>query len=360
MSPPEALAAQILRASASGLASLTAERLLARRVEPEPGLDRLWASVWRAQLRELIEHLALALDEGRPGTLLRHVSWQRAACAARGAAAAELSAGLACLADVLRDELPELADGGASAYLARALASLDGPPAVVPPALLPHAEHGELTARYLVALLEGDRAAATRLLTERVDAGTLSVRDALLHVCVPAQREVGRMWHLDELSIGEEHAVSAATVRIMSQLMQLAPEVAPTGKTALAAAVGDDAHDIGLRLVSQLFELDGWRVVFLGSGLPADDFAWSAQTFDADLALLSAATDAHRRRVTEAITLLRAARPTLPVLVGGPGFDAAGSADRDALWRASGADAGAVPATDAVAVGRRLVGLDPS
>lgn len=358
MPTQQSFAAEMLRSSASGLASLAVERLIPRLEVADEALGSLPARAWHEQLTELLSDLARALGDGHAGVFLARVGWHRAAFAARELSTAELRASVECLTEVVRDELPEDAAASALALLEKALASFDEPPLVVPPALLPTGDHAQLTASYLVALLEGDRLRATRLLLDPLRAGTLSVRDALLHVCAPAQREVGRMWHLNEITIGEEHAVSAATVRVMSQLMSCAPEVEPTGKTVLAASIGDDAHDIGLRLVSELFELDGWRVVFLGSRLPATDFAWSVRAFMPDLALLSASTDEHRRSVTEAITLLRADGDAPPVLVGGPGFEVYGPEGGDELWRASGADAGAVGATDAVRVGRRLVGLD--
>jgi methanogenic corrinoid protein MtbC1 len=263
-----------------------------------------------------------------------------------------LIAGLECLGEILSDELPETTGMGAVKLIRGALDLLQATRPEVPPILDVKKEHGTLTARYMTALLEGNRGLATQLVLDPVRSGALTVRDALLHVCEPAQREIGRMWHLNEISISDEHAVSATTIRVISQIMTFAPSVEPTGKTVLAASIGDDSHDIGLRLVSELFELDGWKVIFLGSRLPPDDFAWAAKEFVPDLALLSAATDAHRSNVNKAITLAREVHPELAVLIGGPGFES-----KEAPWTSSGASACGVRTADAVQVGRELVGL---
>lgn len=352
MQTTDPFAAEMLRASATGLADLASERLVQNLGLESPALGMLPRRAWKKQFEELLTDLAQALEEGRHDAFLNKVEWFQTAFAARDFPESDLIAGLECLGEILSDELPETTGMGAVKLIRGALDLLQATRPEVPPILDVKKEHGTLTARYMTALLEGNRGLATQLVLDPVRSGALTVRDALLHVCEPAQREIGRMWHLNEISISDEHAVSATTIRVISQIMTFAPSVEPTGKTVLAASIGDDSHDIGLRLVSELFELDGWKVIFLGSRLPPDDFAWAAKEFVPDLALLSAATDAHRSNVNKAITLAREVHPELAVLIGGPGFES-----KEAPWTSSGASACGVRTADAVQVGRELVGL---
>ena len=92
------------------------------------------------------------------------------------------------------------------------------------------------------------------------------------------------MWQLDEITIAEEHFVSNTVVALIARIVALAPPAAENGRTVVAATLEGDPHDIGMQAVCALFEMDGWRLVPLGSGLPVDDLVreMEARLPDAD------------------------------------------------------------------------------
>jgi methanogenic corrinoid protein MtbC1 len=350
---PDSFAAYLLRTSTPGLTRLAVQSLLPRLAAEGPALGAPLARAWSEHLAGRLADLAQALAEGRPEVFVQQVAWTRVAFAARDVNISDLTESLKSLCVVLTDELPPAAASSAVGPLEQALFSLEDMSTSTPELLSIDAPHGRLAATYFASVLEGHRGHGSDAVMASVSTGELTVRDALLHVCLPTQQEAGRMWHLNEITISEEHFISASTRRLISQLMTCAPTVEATGRSVMATSLGLDEHDIGLALVSELFALDGWRVLFLGSRLPVEELGWAAETYEPDLLLLSAATDVHRETVSIAIAGLRAAGSDLKVLVGGPAFDRHVDS-----WRDTGADAGAVPASEAVAVGRRLVGLD--
>lgn len=349
-----AFTAQILRSSARGLSSLAAERLLPR-VKTRLA-DDVHAG-WREHLDGRLTELALALDEGRPATFLDQIAWAKVAFASRSLEVDDLRVSLECLHEVVADELP--ADVGAPVLklLTTARADFDALAVEAAPSGLEHESPTRaLTTRYMLAVLEGDRRGASQLVLDAVTSGELTVTEALLDVVMLAQRELGRMWHANEISVAEEHVVSATAARLIGQLGALAPVAEPHGKVVLCAALMDDEHDLGLRVLAELFEVDGWRSVLVGGRLPVEELAGAIERFGADLLLLSASLDSHRSGLASAIADLRAGgtpRAALPILVGGPAFvgreDAAG---------AVGADACVTHARDVLGVARGLVGLD--
>lgn len=56
----------------------------------------------------------------------------------------------------------------------------------------------------------------------------------------------------------------------------------------LAASVAGNAHDLGLRAVTDLFVFAGWRCLFLGANVPGPDIAGAAASFEVDLVVLTA------------------------------------------------------------------------
>ena len=355
MQRPDPFAAQLLDASAPGYARLATERLLAR--HPELG-DRLGArpfEAWTDNLAGRLRDLSIAVSEGRPDLFADQVAWARTAFDARDVSVDHLRASLTAMHEVLSDELPEAAREPVGRCLEQALTILEGESSVPPERIGTETVHGRLASRYVLALLEGDRLQARDLVMEAVDAGQLSAVEAVERICLPAQAELGRMWHLGEISIAEEHFVSATTISLMSQLAGRAERAPRNGKCVLSAALGSDLHDIGLRAVSDLLEIDGWRTVFLGAAVPPEDFVQAVDDFGADLVVLSASLVSHRQNVRATVTAVRraaeaAGRKAPWVLVGGPAFS-----DWDEAHDQVGADGCATTASQAVHLARKLL-----
>ena len=125
-------------------------------------------------------------------------------------------------------------------------------------------------------------------------------------------------------------------------------------KTVVTAAVAGNAHDIGIRAVTDFFRMAGWRVIALGSNVPPAEIARAGQSFSADLVALSTTLTTQLDPLQDTIALLREVVPGVKVMVGGHVFNA--SAD---LWRNIGADAYARGPDDAVRRAAELVGVEP-
>jgi len=96
----------------------------------------------------------------------------------------------------------------------------------------------------------------------------LPLEQALTDVVAPALRWTGDAWHRGELSVAQEHAISA---KVRSHLERLLSDArgSARGVAVLACAPGE-RHDIGLLMLAVMLRTDGWRVEFLGPDTPAD------------------------------------------------------------------------------------------
>jgi methanogenic corrinoid protein MtbC1 len=206
--------------------------------------------------------------------------------------------------------------------------------------------------RYLEAVLAGDRRLAMRTIDEAVQAGT-SVREIYLNVFQWAQHELGRLWEENQISVAEEHFATAVTQLCMSQLYDRILSTERNGRTLVAACIGGELHEIGVRMVADFFEMDGWDSHYLGASTPPGDIVETIEKVRADAVALSAAMSFNVKPLTELVGTIRNAelekRPL--ILVGGRPFNV----DPD-LWRRVGADLSAPDAASAVAAVENALG----
>jgi methanogenic corrinoid protein MtbC1 len=209
-----------------------------------------------------------------------------------------------------------------------------------------------LAQNYLEALRHGDRQRASRLVLDAVAAGT-SVKDIYLGVFQPAQYEVGRLWQTNEMSVAQEHYCTAATQLIMSQLYPQIFALDRKGRTMVATCVAGDLHELGVRMVADFFEMDGWDTFYLGANTPHEGVVDTIIERRAEVLAVSATLATHVPAVRALIDVVRAspAGAAVSILAGGHPFN-----ENPDLWKTVGADATAPDAQQAIDLANRLAG----
>ena len=204
---------------------------------------------------------------------------------------------------------------------------------------------------YLDALLATDRGSAQQIVNSALRDG-LTIKNLYLEVFQPVQHEVGRLWLLNRVSVAEEHFCTAVTQMIMSDLFPQIISSLRIGRTLVAACVGSELHEIGIRMVADFFEMEGWDTFYLGSGITADRLIPAIENQKPDLVALSATMTYHLPRVNELVETIKSSFPlnTPLIMVGGLLFNA--SPD---TWRETGADLWARDAEQAVQMANMLM-----
>lgn len=342
------------------VATALAEWIVDLHAERDPSLlERYGASarrLWKNEVRLRLNHLAESISVDRPALFVHAALWSREAFSARALADDDLRMSLECTRSILEEELPPAVRGAALEYLDRALTALaDGGATLDRNGQHPTDPAMRISRIYLLHLLQRDQEAATKLVFEALGEGK-SVPEVYESIFRPALHEVGRMWQLQEASVADEHYVTAATQVIMAQMRARMPRSPSNGKRVLAASVGGDLHDVGIRMVSDLFEMRGWRAEYLGSNMPAAEILRALRDEEeglaVDLLAISASTNLSIRAVADLIAAIRAdpIAGSIPILVGGGPFLIVPD-----LWQIVGADGFACDASGCLGVADRLV-----
>lgn len=344
-------AAKMLESSARALAAYAAEQLL----EADPSLSDRSGEVpfehWKTQIEGRVRDLANALEAGEPVLFQANLDWQRSLLGDDTAAVRDLFASLDALKRVVAEELPAAVSAASLPVIDRATEIRDPSLVGKASAIDPNLPHGTDSLQYLEFLLTGQRDEAIDLIEGLADAG-VSLSSVYDDVLRPAQTELGRLWTGGSLSVTLEHFGTQTTELAMAQLYRRRIATPRLGKTVLACSVETDQHSIGIRMIADLFEVAGWKSVFLGADVPAEDIAQALIDFKVDVLAVSGTLPAHVVKVRTLIDEVRRREETktIPVLIGGLAFRSTPD-----LWRSIGADGYADGAESAIKIANSLI-----
>lgn len=305
MAQSERFSAQVLESGARGYAALATTALLERRPDLRADGDEARAS-WRAHLVQRMLELQTAVALGRPNLFVERVRWSRRAYQARGVAESQLRDALQCLREVLAEELPPHGRQGVLETVDQAVADFERPIEIDEREVDPESANGRRAMLYLLSVLEGRCRRAVDELLQAQREEQLPLRSCILDVLVPAQREIGRLWHLGDSDIAEEHLVTSTTKRAIAALSHASTVSAPRGLTVMTAAVEGDTHDVGGQALSALLEEQGWNAVDLGADVPAEDMVGARVALEPDLIVVSATLSIQLSALERTVRALRA------------------------------------------------------
>ena len=169
---------------------------------------------------------------------------------------------------------------------------------------------------YQGALLARDVGAARAVVDAALNEG-VPVAEIYLEVLQPALYEIGRSWAVGEFSIADEHSATAVTQSVLGMLgprMRTAPK---DGRLAVVTGSPEERHALGVQMVADFLEGDGWEVLNLGASTPARDLARMADAERPDVVALSTSTPAGLPGAAEAVVALLELDPRPLVVLGG-------------------------------------------
>jgi MerR family transcriptional regulator, light-induced transcriptional regulator len=314
------------------------------------GVGEADGEISRQGVDDILAFLAQAVALDSRALFLDYIGWARVMLGRRQVPVEALVRHLGWLAEIVEEKLPGETGLRAAAMARSAAREVRGMPADLPSQLPKDTPLAPLAHQYLEALRRGERHLACRLILDAAAGGT-EVKDIYLQVFQPTQHEIGRLWQTHRISVGLEHYCTATTQWIMSQLYPRILALKKKDATLVATCVAGDLHELGLRMVADFFEMDGWNTYYLGANTPHDAVVSTLIQRRADLLAISASMACHLSSVG---ALIRAVRKHprcagIAILVGGLPF-----IQDPELWRELGADGCAKDAQQAVTLGTQL------
>ncbi len=172
---------------------------------------------------------------------------------------------------------------------------------------------------YFEALLRGDRSHCNAVVERLLDENTV-IRDIYVQLFQRSLYQVGELWETNKISVATEHLATAITEGLLSLVYPKLFAMEHTDKKAIVSCAVNEYHQIGGKMVADIFELNGWNSQFLGANTPLDDLLQFIQDEKPDVLALSLSLYSNLPRLLKTTNAIRGNYLNLDIVFGGQAF----------------------------------------
>ncbi|MGN0954159.1 cobalamin B12-binding domain-containing protein [Dialister sp.] len=180
---------------------------------------------------------------------------------------------------------------------------------------------------YLESLLDHDMRRCL-FLVDQFMRENIPVDRIYVDILGESMRRVGELWHHGKISVAAEHYCTSVTQTAMSRMYPAIFSVPRKKKSILCACPGRELHDMGLRIVADVFENHGWDSCYLGEAVPPEYILQSIRETKPDLVALAVTMPQYLMDCRQLAEDIRKEFPHILIAVGGRAFT-----HTEAIWK---------------------------
>ena len=175
---------------------------------------------------------------------------------------------------------------------------------------------------YMSSLLRCDKPRIRTIISSLLDQG-LSTQAIHEQWISRSLKEVGRLWDRGELPVWKEHFISEITLENLTLIKSRRIQERSGSRLILAIVPGAELHTIGIRMITDRLEEEGYRILFLGHNIPTDSILEAIRENKPYAVLFSVTMSPHIDSVKLIIEKVKQTfgTRTPTMLIGGAAFD---------------------------------------
>ena len=173
--------------------------------------------------------------------------------------------------------------------------------------------------RYIKLLLQGNRSECLSIARSLLSPD-FSIFDIYEQLFKPSLYDIGDLWAKNMITVADEHIATAITESLIAQLQPGRAENSRRQQRVLISCVAADLHQIGAKMVANLFEHCGWDTFYLGANMPVTDLLDAINRIQPEIICLSLGLIEHFKPLAVIIHEIQLSHPQIPVVVGGLAF----------------------------------------
>ncbi|MCS7054338.1 MAG: cobalamin-dependent protein [Ignavibacterium sp.] len=163
-------------------------------------------------------------------------------------------------------------------------------------------------------LIEGNKEKCSSLVNSLLEEG-VDITDIYIELFQKSLYRIGKLWDNDELSISQEHLVT----NIISYLIEKyspAP-ITQRSEKAIVTCIDKEFHEIGAKMVSKIFEYNGYKTYYLGASIPSKDIVKFIRLIEPSIIAISWSLYLNLGRFLDVLDNVTKMFPNIKVYVGG-------------------------------------------
>lgn len=172
---------------------------------------------------------------------------------------------------------------------------------------------------YLQALLAGRRVQC-RDITQMLIDRQIVIKILYSDLFQRSMYEIGDLWENNRITVANEHLATSITESLLNLVYPSVFATERIGKKAVISCSANEFHQVGAKMVADLFELNGWDGHFLGANTPPEDMARFIDDVQPDVVGLSLSITSNIAHLERCIEILKSNFPDMNLLVGGQAF----------------------------------------
>ena len=177
----------------------------------------------------------------------------------------------------------------------------------------------ELYQTYLNSLLKSDRGACLDIVTTFLE-DKIEIRELYTELFQKSMYRVGELWEINEISVAREHLATTITENMLSITYPYLFTGLQSAKKAIISCTANEYHQLGGKMVADIFELHGWDAHFLGVNTPVNELLTCIDEIKPDLVGLSLAVYFNIAALEATLEAIHVHFNNLDILVGGHAF----------------------------------------
>ncbi len=177
----------------------------------------------------------------------------------------------------------------------------------------------DLYDKFISRLLAGDRGACVLILQGLIKQ-EVPVRDIYVDLFQRALYKIGELWEHNRISVSVEHMATAIVEGLCTLVYPAIFSGEHSGKKAVVSCAANEFHQLGGKMVADIFELNGWDGYFLGANMPGDELLKFIDEKNPDVLGLSLSVYFHLKSLIDTIESVLSSFSNLDIIVGGQAF----------------------------------------
>ncbi len=169
---------------------------------------------------------------------------------------------------------------------------------------------------YFSSLLDGDKkkcmAVVAHLLEQNIDPKVL-YKDLFQR----SLYQVGKMWENNRICVATEHVATSITECLMNHVNLPVRTTTQIKYKVIVTCVPKEFHQVGAKMVANIFELNGWDTFFVGANTPVSELLKLLKEKKPDLLAVSITFYINVLKLIDLIAKAREVSTKLPIIVGG-------------------------------------------